>query len=144
MFFGKKKDATEAWKAQGKGSELREHPRMGLKTLVTVRHLNRESHCKLHDISLGGLAFISPWELVNHDSVSLILNPPEGVFGVKAPKQPAYIDAKVCRVFPSPKYPGMWQVGVQFQNPSKEAQVVVRMWFESFGEAPEKGRPGAR
>ena len=32
MFFGKKKDASESWKSQGKGSELRNHPRMGLKT----------------------------------------------------------------------------------------------------------------
>src|SRR3954467_12558314 len=123
MFFGKKKDASEAWKAQGKGAELRVHPRMTLKTLVTVRHLNKESHCKMHDISLGGLAFISPWNLEANDPVSLTLPPPEGILGAKAPKHPAYIDARVCRTIPSPKYPGMFQVGVRFVNPSAEAQI---------------------
>lgn len=144
MFFGKKKDASEAWKTQGKGAEQRVHPRMGLKTLVTVRHGNKESHCKMHDISLGGLAFISPWQLESNDAVSLILNPPEGVFGPKVPKHPAYIDARVCRTIPSPKFPGSWQVGVRFMNPSPEAEKVIRLWFESFGEAAEKSAQRSR
>jgi hypothetical protein len=133
MFFGKKKDAAEAWKSQGKGSELRTHPRMALKTLVTVRALGREAHCKLHDLSLGGLALIAPWELTANDPVSLILDPPAGV--PKAPKDAAYIDARVCRTIPSPKYPGSFQVGVRFVNPRPDAQAVIKCWFDTFGES---------
>jgi hypothetical protein len=139
MFFGRKKDAGEAWnKSQGKGSELRAFPRMSIKTLVTVRSANRESHCRLHDLSLGGLAFIAPWQLVPDDRVTLSLPPPEGI--MKAPKYPAAIDAVVCRTIPSQKYPGSFQVGVKFVNPNADAQTIIRLWFESFGEAPEKGR----
>jgi hypothetical protein len=136
MFFGKKKDATESWKQQGKGEELRTHPRMGLKTIVTARARGREAHCKLHDLSLGGLAFIAPWSLDQNDPVSLTLDPPQGM--PKAPKHSAFIDARVCRTIPSPKYPGSFQIGVKFLNPSPEAQEVIRCWFLSFGEMPEK------
>ncbi len=140
MFFGKKKDATEAWKATGKGAEMRTHPRMALKTLVTVRCRAQEAHCKLHDLSLGGLAFIAPWSLEQNDPVSLTLEPPQGIGGGKALKSAAaLINARVCRVIPSPKNPGSFQIGVRFMNPTTEAQEVIRLWFESFGETAEKG-----
>ena len=106
MFLGRKKDA-EAWKAKGGGAELRGHPRMSIKALVAVRaHKRKETNCKLVDLSLGGLALNIPYSLGIGDEVSLTLGPPPVP---KAPKDPAYIDARVCRVVPSQKEQGTFQ-----------------------------------
>ena len=135
MFLGKKKDA-ETWKKQGGGAELRGHPRMTIKTLVAVRaHRRRETNCKLVDISLGGLGLLAPWQLEIGEQVSLSLPPPPVP---KAPKLPAYIDARICRVVPSAKEPGVFQTGVRFEEMSEEAERVVRLWFDFFGESAEK------
>jgi len=135
MFFGRRNDATDSWKIHGAGDELREHPRMELKTLVTVRALGKEAHCRLHDISLGGLAFVAPWKLPPNTPVSLELPPPKGL--QKAPKGTAAVEARVCRVIPSPRYAGSFQTGARFIHPSLEAQAIIRLWFETFGESPE-------
>ena len=135
MFLGKGKDASEAW---GKaGEDHREFPRMALKTLVTVTAGRREAHCKLHDLSLGGLAFIAPWRLEPNDAVSLVLPAPETG---KKPPPPANIDARVCRVVASQKYPGSWQTGVRFSSLDAPSLEVVKLWFSFFGESPEKRR----
>jgi c-di-GMP-binding flagellar brake protein YcgR len=135
MFLGKKKDA-DTWKEKGGGSELRTHPRMPIKTLVALRTRGRkEANCKLTDISLGGLGLTAPWPLTIGDAVSLTLPPPHVP---KAPKDPVFIDARVCRVIPSKKSPGEYLTGLHFEEMSEEAERVVRLWFDFFGEPPEK------
>jgi len=140
MFLGKKKDAG-AWKVQGNGAELRGHPRMAIKTLVAVRaNRRKEANCRLQDISIGGLGLIAPWSLAIGESVSLTLGAPPVP---KAPKTPAFIDARVCRVVPSTKEPGSFQTGVRFESLTEEADVIVRLWFDFFGETIEK-KPARR
>lgn len=136
MFFGKKKDPGEAW-SKTAGSDSRQFPRLGIKTIVLVRALGREAHCRLRDLSLGGVAFTAPWELTTSDPVSIEIPAPDGLGRRKL--DPARVEGRVCRSARSPKGEG-WLVGVRFTppHPSVEARTLIKLWSESFGEAAEK------
>jgi hypothetical protein len=134
VFLGKKKDESKEWAKAG--SDDRQFPRMGLKTIVGVRVLSKEANCKLRDISLGGLAFISPWQLAAGDPISIVLPPPDmGPHEVRRFEEK--IEGRVCRCVPSQKYGG-WQVGVRFREVTPEARALIRAWFEAFGESPDR------
>jgi hypothetical protein len=135
MFFGKKKDASEAW-SRAAGTDARQFPRLGIKTIVDIQTLGKEAHCRLHDLSLGGLAFIAPWEMTPSDPVLIVLPPPEG--GGRKRPEPAKIEARVCRAVRSVKHDG-WQVGVRFTQVDERARALIRQWFETFGEDAERG-----
>jgi hypothetical protein len=136
MFFGRKKE-SERLKPAG-GDEKRKTPRLKLKTLATIRARKGDHHCKIQDLSLGGMSFLYPERLLTADYVSIVLPPPAGVVTRKKVEE-AYLEAHVCRVVPSDKNPGQFQIGVRFLSPQDEALETIRLWFESFGEASEAG-----
>ncbi len=142
MFFGKKKEPASAW--TGEGREKRVHPRLSLKTLITVRtRTMREAHCKLQDLSLGGLAFLSPFACAPQDLLTVTIPPPEGVIR-RTPPSPVIVEARVCRVVPSPKVEGSFRIGVKFLDPRPEVLDIVKLWFDSFGEAPDQPQRSQR
>src|SRR2546430_1024909 len=78
-----------------------------------------DHHCKIQDLSLGGMSFIYPEKLLSADYVSIVLPPPAGVVTRKKVEE-AYLEAHVCRVVPAEKYPGQFQIGVRFVLPQAE------------------------
>ncbi len=139
MFFGRKKDESREW-AAATGSEQRAFPRMGLKTIVGVRVFGREANCRLRDLSLGGLAFIAPWEVTPGDPITISFPGPDGLPRMR--RQEVASEGRVCRCVRSEKYDG-WQVGVRFIEIPPDGKRLIRLWFETFGESPD-GKKDAR
>lgn len=132
MFFGKKRDASQAW-SKTSGEESRRFPRLGIKTIVDVEVLGKSAHCRLMDVSLGGLAFVAPWEIGRDVALHVSVPPPEGL-GLKK-LAPAALEGVVCHCERDMKRDG-WQVGVRFAEVAPAAQELIELWFQSFGETP--------
>ncbi len=133
MFSGRKQDPLGEWLRAG-GTEHRRFPRLPLKTLARVRFQRATSHCRLRDLSLGGLSLIAPFPVRVGEALAIELDAPDGTTVPRVGLEGAVVSS-------APRAPGEAEhvVHVRFQPGQDWARRALLAWFEAFGEEAEYG-----